>query len=260
MKLECDDVIDFVLQGLLRKEKSNARFVAEPKEDEVFAYIDPELDEIRHGNVDSGHKVSNINSLKAHFPEFSQVKVMEDNQATITVRSTGNSQSMRHANRTQRISFRWLKQQFERGQFDLLNVGTLFQVADILTKAFPSPSMWSHALRLIGVGAPLVNADNKVRRFDPAAVAIASSAVNEARVKPDACGSAVDRLLIEFCCSADSKLGQARAASKGCKTIRITEEEDGTSDSCRQWLAQEIGEFREKHPEDYLFVIAMCWR
>ena len=227
--------------GLLKKETSNARFVAEPKENEVFAYIDPELDEIRYGNVDSGHKISNINSLKAHFPEFSQVKVMEDNQATITVVATGNSQSMRHANRTQRISFRWLKQQFERGQFDLLNVGTLYQVADILTKAFSSPSKWFHALRLIGIGEPLVGKDDKVRSFDKTAIAVAAQQ-HESSIE-------VNRLLVEFCCSANSKLGQSRSASKGCKTIRVTEEEDGTSERCRQWLAQEIGVFREEHPE-----------
>ena len=227
--------------GLLKKEMSNARFVAEPKEDEVFAYIDPELDEIRYGNVDSGHKISNINSLKAHFPEFSQVKVMEDNQATITVVATGNSQSMRHANRTQRISFRWLKQQFERGQFDLLNVGTLYQVADILTKAFSSPSKWFHALRLIGIGEPLVGKDDKVRSFDKSAIAVAAQQ-HESSIE-------ANRLLVEFCCSANSKLGQSRPASKGCKTIRVTEEEDGTSERCRQWLAHEIGVFRETHPE-----------
>ena len=172
---------------------------------------------------------------------------MENNQATIIVMSTGNSQSMRYANRTQRVSFRWLKQQFERGQFDLLNVGTLYQVADILTKVFPSPSEWLHALRLIGIGAPLVNAANKVRSFEPAAVAIALSAINKAGLKPDAFGNAIDRLLIEFYCSADSKLGQTRAASKGCKTIRIREE-DGTSDNCRQWLENSARNIQKHSP------------
>ena len=51
--------------------------------------------------------------LKAHFPEFYQVKLMEDNQASITVMGTGNSSTMRYASKTQNICFKWMKQQFE---------------------------------------------------------------------------------------------------------------------------------------------------
>ena len=75
--------------------------------------IDPEIDEIRNGNVDTGCSVADINSLNASFPEFYQLKFMEDNQATITVMSAGSSASMRHMNKTQNINFKWLKQQFE---------------------------------------------------------------------------------------------------------------------------------------------------
>ena len=87
-----------------------------------------------------GLSASNINSLKARFPEFYQVKLMEDNQASITVVGTGNSLTMRYAIKTQNICFKWMKQQFENEQFDLINVGTLWQAADILTKPFTSPN------------------------------------------------------------------------------------------------------------------------
>ena len=80
-----------------------ARDAAKPQEDAVFTRIDPEIDDIRNGNVD-------INSLKASFPEFYQVKFMEDNQATIAVMSTGSSAYMRHMDKTQNINFKWLKQ------------------------------------------------------------------------------------------------------------------------------------------------------
>ena len=129
-----------------------ARDTAKLDADTVFTRIDPEIDDIRNGNVDAGCSVADINSLKASFPEFYQVKFMEDNQATITVMSTGSSASMRHMNKTQNISFKWLKQQFECKQFDLLNVGTNFQVADILTKAFARPALWQHAINLSGIG------------------------------------------------------------------------------------------------------------
>ena len=61
----------------------------------------PEIDDIRNGNVGTGSSVADINSLKASFPEFYQVKFMEDNQGTITVMSTGSSASVRHMNKTQ---------------------------------------------------------------------------------------------------------------------------------------------------------------
>eukprot|EP00435_Cladocopium_sp_Y103_P056449 s2990_g19.t1 len=107
-----------------------ARVNAQPDADPVFTRIDPEIDEIRNGNVDTGCSVADINSLKASFPEFYQVKFMEDNQATITVISIGSSASMRRMNKTQNINFKWLKQQFECQQFDLLNIG---QTSKLLT-------------------------------------------------------------------------------------------------------------------------------
>jgi hypothetical protein len=81
-----------------------ARHAAKPDADAVFTRIDPEIDDIRNGNVDTGSSVADINSLKASFPEFYQVKFMEDNQATITVMSTGSSASVRHMNKTPKTS------------------------------------------------------------------------------------------------------------------------------------------------------------
>ena len=80
-----------------------------------------------YGNVEGGLSALNINIfLKAHFPEFYKVKLMEDNQASITVMGTGNLSTMRYANKTQNICFKWMKQQFEKEQFALINVGTLW--------------------------------------------------------------------------------------------------------------------------------------
>ena len=73
----------------------------------------------------------------------------EDNLATITIVSKGDSEKMRHTDRTQNISFGWLKQQFEAEHFDMANVDTLEQVADIFTKPFAEKTKWLHALRLI---------------------------------------------------------------------------------------------------------------
>ena len=84
--------------------------------------------------------------------KFYQVKFMEDNQASIMVMHTGNSSTMRYSKKTQNIGSKWMKQHFEEEQFDLINVGTDWQTADILTKPFTSPTKWEHALRLMSIG------------------------------------------------------------------------------------------------------------
>ena len=107
-----------------------------PKGDQdIIARIDPELDDIRYGECDHpGKSVSDIQGLNVACSDKFQVQFMEDNQATITIILKGDSEKMRHTDRTQRISFGCLKQQFERILFNMINVGAKEQVADIFTK------------------------------------------------------------------------------------------------------------------------------
>ena len=80
--------------NLFQQGRKPAAVVGEPKTgggEEYITRIDPEIDEIRNGNVDSGIKASDINGLKASLPDFYQIKFMEDNQATITVCQSGSS-------------------------------------------------------------------------------------------------------------------------------------------------------------------------
>ena len=121
-----------------------------PRDDTIIARIDPELDEIRYGECrPDGKTVSDINGLNVALSNKFQVQFMEDNQATITIILKGDSEKMRHTDRTQNISFGWLKQQFKRGFFNMVNVATLEQVADIFTKPFAEKGKWHHALKLI---------------------------------------------------------------------------------------------------------------
>lgn len=68
-------------QKVVSKKAANRDYTDE----EVPVRVDPEINEIRNGHVESGLDVSNIQPLEVHFPEFCQVKLMEDNQATITI-------------------------------------------------------------------------------------------------------------------------------------------------------------------------------
>ena len=125
-----------IFKKLAQKAGVKAKPGTPEPEDPVLTRIDKEIiDEIRYGNVEGGLSASNINSLKAHFPEFYKAKLTEDNQASITVMGTGNSSTMRYANKTQNICFMWTKQQFEKEQFDLINVGTLWSNRRQLDKA-----------------------------------------------------------------------------------------------------------------------------
>ena len=133
--------------GLQAKPKATS-----PDDPISVARIDPELDEVRYGFFHNGpESVADINHLQVHLGPSFCAQFMEDNQATITILTTGESQSMRHTDRTQRVSFGWLQQQFQTNQFDLVNVNTSYQVADLLTKPFTSPAKWQHAIDLIGL-------------------------------------------------------------------------------------------------------------
>ena len=115
-----------------------------------MARIDPELDEIRYGESShEGRSVAVINGLDVHLSDKFKVQVLEDNQATITIILKGDSEKLRHTDRTQKLSFAWMQQQFEKGHFGMINVDTLEQVADIFTKPFSERGKWEHALMLI---------------------------------------------------------------------------------------------------------------
>ena len=117
------------------------------------------------------------------------------------------------------------------------------QTADILTKAFTNAAKWEHALRLIGIGQKL--ADSPVQAGAPTRTVV-SKVLQQGGV---AHANTHDRLLIEFCCSADSKLGQMRSESKGCKVLRVTINEDATTSKCMKWIDKEINTFKQQHPK-----------
>ena len=159
---------------------------------------------------------------------------MEDNQATITILTNGSSSQMRHTDRTQRVSFGWLKQQFESEQFDLINVNTNYQAADILTKPFTSPAKWDNAVRLLGMQFVKSKTSMLASRGD------GNTEDNKRN----------DRLLVEFCCSENSKLGEDRKSAKGCEVIRVTIKDDATKEETIAKLAKKIRSFHGSTAKD----------
>ena len=211
-----------------------------------------------------GKSIADINGLNVHLSSKFQVQFLEDNQATITIITKGDSEKMRHTDRTQRISFGWLKQQFERGLLNMINVGTDEQVADIFTKPFADKTKWQKALALINhVDCSKQSLRNNIATKDsdshlllhkphvhtsPAAHNIQQQTHSEHDRLPAAAANALhtprptdcNRILVEFCCDEDSKLGQVRHASRGCHVLRVTEQHDATKMATIRKLVRQI--------------------
>ena len=142
---------------------------------------------------------------------------LEDNQATIRILESGRSPAFRHADKTQRLNLAWLAEQFQRKQFTLVYVPSLLQAADIFTKPFTSTEKWNKLLKLLGLhaasvkpaGAPKIDAPHP------------GGPVAAATPGPH------DRVLLEVCCSPDSKLGDvSRKSASGWMVISVTKEDD----------------------------------
>eukprot|EP00969_Alexandrium_andersonii_P077427 3414282-Alexandrium_andersonii.AAC.1 len=54
----------------------------------------------------------------------------EDNAACVTVVTSGNNPTMRHLERTQNCSVKWLREQHARGLYKLNKIETNLQAAD----------------------------------------------------------------------------------------------------------------------------------
>lgn len=109
------------------------------------------------------------------------MQFMEDNQATITILTAGESQSMRHTD------------------WEVATAVPIKSVADLLTKPFTGPAKWQHAIDLIRL------VDYKYQQ--------PKTVVASPRGEGD-----YDMITIEFCCSKNSRLGEEnRKYSKGVR-------------------------------------------
>ena len=58
---------------------------------------------------------------------------------------------MRHMSRTQRIDISWLNDLYRKGLYTFVDCPTIFQAADIMTKANVDKVVWDRNLKLIGI-------------------------------------------------------------------------------------------------------------
>ena len=106
-------------------------------------------------------------------------------------------------------------------QFELINVDTTLQAADILTKAFDSTPVWHHALELIGISPN--------RQARPCATSLLHSPSTAAGELSDQGGQIAalrnaqpKRLLIEFCSSTTSRLQSASANNHSLQSENLS--------------------------------------
>ena len=156
---------------------------------------------------------------------------LEDNQATIRILESGRSPAFRHADKTQRLNLAWLAEQFQRKHFTLVYVPSMLQAADIFTKPFTSTEKWNQLLKLLGlhrasIKPPGQKTPDALHPGGPVAAAMPESQT---------------RVLLEVCCSPESKLGEVtRKAAHGCKVIRITKDDDVLDPQTRKLIVRQV--------------------
>jgi hypothetical protein len=72
--------------------------------------------------------------------------IAEDNQAVIKIIQKARSMALRHLPRAHRIDLQWLFEVCSNPRVQMRYVGTLQQIADLMTKALNKPETWSHLL------------------------------------------------------------------------------------------------------------------
>jgi hypothetical protein len=160
-----------------------------------------------------------LQALTALFKRNVIMQYFQDNETAAHCIRTGRTNALRHVGRTHRISISWLHEQTQGKDKTMIlnNCKSEDMKADIFTKSFTDPVKWNQNLNIIYHVYPQSNWNQacKQRAGKPAA---AAQVTNH------------ERLLIEFCCGNNSRIGQKWKESKGCRVERITEEHDVTTE------------------------------
>ena len=86
--------------------------------------------------------------------------IAEDNQVVIKIIQKARSMALRHLPRTHRIDVQWLFEVCSNPRGQMRYVGTLQQIADLMTKALSEPETWSHLLDIAQIRGGLTSEAN----------------------------------------------------------------------------------------------------
>ena len=131
--------------------------------------------------------------------------------------------------------------------------------ADIFTKFYPESKsqIWIHNCELIAHIFPekqwnelstnsLPKKKKSIEPVETDKVDKKSKSSKKGKAAPAATTESYDRVIIEFCCGENSRIGQPTKHSKGCKVIRITKEHDLTTKSGLEFTVKAIkGELKK---------------
>ena len=131
--------------------------------------------------------------------------------------------------------------------------------ADIFTKFYPESKsqVWIHNCELIAHIFPEkqwneLSANSLPKKKKPAESTKSNEPNNKSKHKSKSKTAAAatsekyDRVIVEFCCGENSRIGQTTKYSKGCKVIRITKEHDLTTKSGLEYTIKSIKEELKK--------------
>ena len=158
-----------------------------------------------------------------------KVRLMEDNDAAVKIKTSGRNPAIRHMWRTHNVDLAFLNECLKNGHYTIEYCKSAAQAADIFTKEFRDAVSWNRVCRLIGLTWPgqwWPKGGTKAEKASPPAQKQNKLATAPAEGQTP---GAMARRLVEFCCTPDSVLGCNVPGSEGCEVIRLTEEDDVTT-------------------------------
>jgi hypothetical protein len=160
-----------------------------------------------------------------------RIQWWEDNSAVIQIMTTGRNPTIRYMGRTHKVDLSFLHEVASGPCCSLRHCHTDLMAADIFTKPFLVDAKWTHARMLIGVvttGELWSGPAAKPRGARPAPAAPAPV--------PTPTQQKHRYTVIECCSDRKSSIGRFCPTERGCKVIRLTEEDNILSPQGRRKL------------------------
>ncbi len=150
---------------------------------------------------------------RSEFPMVNLI-VAEDNEAVIKILAKGRSGKLRHVPRTHRVNIDWLYDAFRHPEVVARYVRTMYQTADIGTKAITKAEDWIRLQRLM-----MITRDGPISGSDEPAARIGENKTNKTTTSKDIVPIEVARTITNECGSIQCRqcdINQREMALGGC--------------------------------------------